>query len=192
MNSNSLKGASGAGDLDFSETLSFSRVIGPVSEGLALAGASEGPASAGVWAMLASVVSLKSLAYVLIASAEAGVDVLTDSIIASSTLAILLFLGVAAGMLDGFDSSVAHGGLIAFNCYVVFSSFGSSVRFVLASTGIERTSSVTGATPSFSFGTSAVSMRLGRRVKTLTFFDLVTLEVAEVAAFLFFPCFCVG
>jgi hypothetical protein len=126
------------------------------------------------------------------ASAKAGVDVFTDSITLSSTLAILLFLGIAAGMLDGFDSSVAHGGLSAFNCYVVFSSFGSSVRFVLALTGIERPGSVAGATPSLSFGTSAASMRMGRRVKTLTFFDLDTLEVAEVAAFLFFPCFRVG
>jgi hypothetical protein len=73
------------------------------------------------------------------------------------------------GMLDGFDSSVAHGGLNAFSCYTVFSSFGSSIGFVLASTGIERPGSMIGETPSLSFGTSAVSMRLGRCVKTLTF-----------------------
>jgi hypothetical protein len=120
--------------------------------------------------MLASAVSLKSLAYVSAASAEAGVGVLTDSITASSTLAILLFLGVAAGMLDGFGSSLMHGGLSTFNCSVVFSSFGSSVGFVLTSTGIEQPGSVIGAAPALSFGTSAVSMRLGRRVKTLTFF----------------------
>jgi hypothetical protein len=35
-------------------------------------------------------------------------------------------------------------------------------------------------------------MCLGRRVKTLTFFDLDTLEDVEVAAFLFLPCFHVG
>jgi hypothetical protein len=115
-----------------SETLSFSKVTGAASEGLASAGVSEGLASVGVWAMLASAVSLKSLACVPRASAEAGVDVFTDSITASSTLAILLFLGVAAGMLDGFGSSVAHGGLNAFSCYAIFSSFGSSIGFVLA------------------------------------------------------------
>jgi hypothetical protein len=95
-------------------------------------------------------------------------------------------------MLDGFGSSVARGGLSAFNYFAVFSSFGSSVGFVLASTHIERLGSMTGTTPSLSFGISTVSMRLGRRIKTLTFFDLDTLEVAGVAAFLFFPCFRVG
>jgi hypothetical protein len=96
------------------------------------------------------------------------------------------------GMFDGFDSSIAHGGLSTFNGSAIFSSLGSSIGFVLASTGIERPDSMTGATLSLSFGTSAVSMRLGRCVKTLTFFDLDTLEVAEVATFLFFPCFHVG
>jgi hypothetical protein len=62
MNYSSLTGASGAGDLDFSETLSFSRVTAAVFEGLALAGVFQGLASAGVWVMLASTVSLKSLA----------------------------------------------------------------------------------------------------------------------------------
>jgi hypothetical protein len=139
--------------------------------------------------MLAASFFPRTLVSVLSALAEAGVDVFTDSITASSTLAILLFLGVAAGMFDGFGSSVAHGGLSAFNCSVIFSSFGSSVTFVLASTGIERLGSVIGAAPSISFGMSAVSMCLGRRVKTLTFFDLDTLEVVEVAAFIVFPCF---
>jgi hypothetical protein len=97
--------------------------------------------------MLASLVFLETLASVLSVSAEAGVDVFIDSITASSTLSILLFLGVAVGMLGGFGSSVVHGGLSAFNCYVVFSSFGSSVGFVLASTGIERLGSVIGAAP---------------------------------------------
>ena len=142
--------------------------------------------------MLASTVSLKSFACVPGASAEAGGYVFTDSITASNTLAILLFLGVAVGMFDGFGSSVVHGGLSTFKGSAVFSSFGSLVGFVLASTGIERSGSMTGATLSLSFGTSAVSMRMGRCVKTLTFFDLVTLEVAEVKAFLFFPCFRVG
>jgi hypothetical protein len=137
--------------------------------------------------MLAASFPPGTLASVLSASVEAGVDVFTDSITASSTLAILLFLGVATGMFDGFVSSVVHGGLSACNGSVVFSSFGSSVEFVLASTGIERPGSVTKATLSLSFGTSVVSIHLGRCVKTLTFFDLDTLEVDEVVTFLFFP-----
>jgi hypothetical protein len=90
------------------------------------------------------------------------------------------------GMLDGFGRSVVHGGLGAFNCSATFSSFGSSVGFVLASTDTEQLGSAIGAVPSINFGTSAVSMRLGRCVKTLTFFDFDALEVTEVAAFLFF------
>jgi FtsZ-interacting cell division protein ZipA len=93
------------------------------------------------------------------------------------------------GMLDGFDSSVVQGGLKAFSCSVVISSFGTSASFDLASAGIEQPGSVTRATLSLSFSTSAISIRLGRCVKTLTFFDLDTLEVAEVKVFLFFPCF---
>jgi hypothetical protein len=106
----------------------------------------------------------EALPFVLGASAEAGVDVFTDSITASITLDILLFLGVVAGMLDGFGSSVVHGGLSAFNCSATFSSFGSSTGFVLASTNTERLGS-------------------------LTFFYFDALEFTEVAAFLFFPCF---
>jgi hypothetical protein len=105
------------------------------SEGLASTGTSEGPASEIVCAIPASSDFFGTLASVLSASTKAGVDVFIESITASSTLAILLFLGVAAGMFDGFDSSVAHGGLSAFNCHAVFSSSGSSVTFVLASTG---------------------------------------------------------
>jgi hypothetical protein len=136
MNYSSLTDALGAGDLDFLGTLSFSRVIGTVSEGLASAGAFEGPASARVWAMLASLVFLESLACVLRALAEARADVFMDSRTTSSMLAILLFLGVAAGVLDGLGSPIAHDGLNVFNYSVVFSSFGSSVEFVLASTSI--------------------------------------------------------
>jgi hypothetical protein len=43
MNSNSLAGALGAGDLDFSEALPFSRIIGALSKGLASAGTFSGP-----------------------------------------------------------------------------------------------------------------------------------------------------
>jgi hypothetical protein len=139
--------------------------------------------------MSASFDFFETLPSVLGTSAEAAVDVFTDSITASNTLAILLFLGVVAGMLDGFGSSIVHGGLSAFNCSAAFSSFGSSASFVLALTDTERLGYVIGAAPSISFGKSTVSMRLGRRVKTLTFFVLDALEVAWVAAFLFFPCF---
>ena len=139
--------------------------------------------------MAASSNFFEALPSVLGASAEAGVNVFTDSITASSTLAILLFLGVVAGMLDDFGSFVVLGGLNAFNCSAAFSSFDSSAGFVLASTDTERLGSAIAAALSISFGTLAISMRLGRRVKTLTFFDFDVLEVTEVVAFLFFPCF---
>jgi hypothetical protein len=168
---------------------SFPRIIGALSKGLASARTSEGPVSEIVCTMAASSDFFEALPSVLGASTEAGVNVFTDSIIASSTLAILLFLGVVAGMLDGFDSSAVHVGLSAFNCSAAFSSFGSSAGFVLAPTDTEQLGSAIGVTLSISFGTSAVSMRLGRRVKTLTFFDFNVLEVTEVATFLFFPCF---
>jgi hypothetical protein len=183
MNSSSLAGAPGAGDLDFSEAPSFSRIIGVLSEALALAGTSEGLASKIVCAIPASSYFFETLGSILGASAEAGVDVFTGTITASSMLVILLFLGVPVGMLDSFDSSVAYGGLRAFNCSAIFSIFGSSVTFALASAGIEQLGLEIGAVPSISFDTSAVSMRLGQHVKTLTFFDLDALEVAEVAAF---------
>jgi hypothetical protein len=56
MNSSSLRSASGAGDLGFSRTLSFSGAIGAVSEG---------PASAGALATLATAIFLASLVYAL-------------------------------------------------------------------------------------------------------------------------------
>jgi hypothetical protein len=73
-------------------------------------------------------------------------------------------------MFDTFDKVVAQDGLSTFNFSAVFSIFGSSVTFVPASTGTDRLGSDIEVGPSISFGTSAVSMRLGRRVKTLTFF----------------------
>jgi hypothetical protein len=184
-----LAGAPGVEDLDFSEAPAFSRIIGALSEGIALARTSEGPTSEIVYAILALSDFFESLASVLCALAEAGVDVFTDSITESSTLAIVLFLGVAAGMFDGFGSSVAYGGLSALNCSAIFSTFGSSVAFVLASTSTERLGSEIGAAPSISFVMSAASMHLGRRVETLTFFDLDVLEVTKAATFLFFPWF---
>jgi hypothetical protein len=115
MNSSSLGGASGAGDLDFSGTLSFSGAISAVSEGPASAGASEGPASAGALATLATTVFLASLVYTLRVTVEAEADVFMDSKTASSTLAILLFLGVAVGTLDGFSNPIVPGGINTFN-----------------------------------------------------------------------------
>jgi hypothetical protein len=60
MNSSSLRGASGAGDLELSGTLYFFDSIGAVFEGPASAGAFEGPASAGALTTLAAVVFLAS------------------------------------------------------------------------------------------------------------------------------------
>jgi hypothetical protein len=46
-----------------------------------------------------------------------------------------------------------------------------------------------GKGPSASIGTLAVSMYLGRCVKTLIFLPFGVAEMAEAAAFLFFPYF---
>jgi hypothetical protein len=43
--------------------------------------------------------------------------------------------------------------------------------------------------PSSNFGTVAVSIYLGRWVKTLIFLPFGTTEMAEGVVFLFFPCF---
>jgi hypothetical protein len=81
-----------------------------------------------------------------------------------------------------------------FGCSDIFSFAGSGslVRSGVAPVGTAGIARRVISTTSLSFGTSVVSMRLGRRIKTLTFFDLDALEDAEVAAFLFFPCFRVG
>jgi hypothetical protein len=110
-------GASGAGDLDFSGTLYFSKVIGAVSEGLASAGAFEGPTSTGVWAMLASAVFLESLACVLRALAEAGADVYMDSRTASSIsleslLECLMASAILLRMVDSTPSTALMSSLI--------------------------------------------------------------------------------
>lgn len=133
-----------------------------------------------------------------------------DSRTASSTLAILL-LGVIAGAFDTFDNSGSTGELKIFGSPVVSPSSGFSVVFPLASTacfsasadpvagtfGTSADSSLelAGAgcpgsamdVPSASFGTVAVSMYLGRCVKTLIFLPFGAAEMAEVAVFLFFP-----
>jgi hypothetical protein len=132
---------------EFFRNPSFSRIISALSEGLALAGTSETPVSEIVCTMAALLDFFEALPSMLGASVEARVDVFTYSITASIMLSILLFLGVVVGMLDGFDSSVVHGGLSVFNCSTAFSSFGSSVGFVLASAGIEQLGSAIGAGP---------------------------------------------
>jgi hypothetical protein len=117
----------------------------------------------------------------------------------SNTLAILLLFGVNVGISDIFGSSVSCGGLRIFGCFADFFDSGSSTVFSLASAGRFSTSAVSvfycsviifgldtstnfplasaragqsdpeAEDPSAGFGTSTVSTRLGRYVKTLTF-----------------------
>jgi hypothetical protein len=149
--------------------------------------------------------------------AEAGVATLIDSKIASSTLAILLLLEVITGALDTFGNSGSGGGLRIFGNPAESSGPGSSVAFSLAlvggfgaptdsafscpitlGTSADSPLELIGArcpgsmvedVPSANFGTLVVSMYLGRCVKTLIFLPFGTAEMAEVAAFLFFPYF---
>jgi hypothetical protein len=66
-----------------------------------------------------------------------------------------------------------------------------ALRLILSQLRQERNdlAQIRKKTPSIGLGTSTVSMRLGRCVKTLTFFGFGVLEIAEAAVFLFFPCF---
>jgi hypothetical protein len=123
-------------------------------------------------------------------------------------------LGVTAGAFDTFGNSGSAGGLKIFGSPTISPSYGSLAAFPLASApsfgvltdpaagtfGISANSSLgtVGAgcstsaveyVPSPSFDTVAVSMYLGRCIKTLIFLPFGTTEMAEVAAFLFFPCF---
>jgi hypothetical protein len=107
--------------LDFSGTLSFSKVREAAFEGCASA-ETKGPASEVACVVPASSDFFKTLPS--LSGAEAGVGTFTDSMIASSTLAMLLFLGVAAGILDAFGSSVSRNGLRAFSCSAAFSVLG--------------------------------------------------------------------
>jgi hypothetical protein len=166
--------------------------------------ATEGPTS----------VSARAVATSTTFFAGEGVNALVDSMTASSTLAILLLLGVIAGAFDTFGNSGSGGGLKIFGGPAVSSQFGSSAAFPLVSSvcfgasadpvagtfgnsvnsslvlaGTGYSASVVEDVPSPSFGNVAVSMYLGRCVKTLIFLPFGTAEMAEVAAFLFFPCF---
>jgi hypothetical protein len=179
-------GASGAGDLSFSGAFSFSLIRGAAPEGCTSAGA-EGPASKVACAIPASSNFFKASPSV--SDAEAGVYTFTYSMTASSTLAILLLLRVAAGIFDALGSSVSRNGLKAFGCSDVVFSSGSSTDSVPASAGAERHGSDMEEDPSIGLSTLAVSMRLGRCVKTLTFFGFAMLEIAEQQSFFSFLAF---
>jgi hypothetical protein len=118
-----MRGALGAGDLDFSGTLSSTSPIGA---------AVEGSASARKLVVLSVIASLAALDFSPVASAEAGAGAFTDSKTAYKTLAILLFLGVAFVVLDGFDSSITTRGLSTYGCSAAFSDSNSFTRHVLA------------------------------------------------------------
>ena len=164
----------------------------------------EGPTSVSTRTVASSTVSL----------AGARVDALVDYRTVSSTLAILLLLGVTAGAFDTFSNSGSAGGLKIFGsptvspssgslaafplasapCFgvstdLVAGTFGNSANFSLGLAGAGCSASEVEDVPSPSFVTMAVSMYLGRCVKTLIFLPFGTTEMAEVAAFLFFPYF---
>jgi hypothetical protein len=76
--------------------------------------------------------------------------------------------------------------VLAFSCPI---AFGTSAYSPLAAAGARYSNSIAEEVPSASFGTLGVSMYLGWCVKTLIFLSFGVAEMAEVAAFLFFPCF---
>jgi hypothetical protein len=106
-------------------------------------------------------------------------------------------LGVVAGAFATFGNSASAGGLKISGSTIAFSSSGFLAASSLASTGSTigtfsnsiRLASAVEDVPSPSFGTVAVSMYLDRCVRTLIFLPFGAAEMAEVAAFLFFPCF---
>jgi hypothetical protein len=123
-------------------------------------------------------------------------------------------LGVIAGAFDTFSNSGSAGGLKIFDsptvsvnsgslaaspltsasCFgvstdLVTGTFGYSANYSLGLARAGCSASAIEDVPSPSFDTVAVSMYLGRCVKTLIFLPFGTVEMAEVAAFLFFPCF---
>jgi hypothetical protein len=166
----------------------------------------EGPTSTSTRAIAASAASF----------VEAGVGALVDSKTTSNTLTILLLLGVVTGTLDTFGNSGSGSGLKIFGSPVGFSNSGSSTVFSASAgrfgapadsalsypitfetladsplelTGVRYPGSAVEDVPSASFDTLVVSMYLGRCVKTLIFLPFGATEMAEVAAFLFFPSF---
>jgi hypothetical protein len=174
--------ALGAGAKGFSGRLSSVSFSGTTSEE---------PASA--WAEVLVVIIFGTSSVLLPeASLEEEGGVFTNCRTTSKTLAILLFSGVPV-VLGSFDNIATF----IFGCSSTFyvtgtSSLAGSAIIPVGTTGIASMAGGVVSTLSLSFGTSAVSMRLSRCVKTLIFFDLDTPEDAEVEAFLFFPCFHVG
>jgi hypothetical protein len=67
--------------------------------------------------------------------------------------------------------------------------FGTSAYSPLEPAGAGYPGSAVEDVPSASFGIVSVSMYPGRCVKILIFLPFGAAEMAEVAAFLFFPCF---
>jgi hypothetical protein len=97
-----------------------------------------------------------------------------DSKTTSKTLVILLFLGVVVVVVDSFGNPVTAGGLSTFGYSVVFSDSGSFTGSALASIDMAGADSVAkGAASalSISFGTSAVPIGFGLRVRTLALFS---------------------
>jgi hypothetical protein len=71
----------------------------------------------------------------------------------------------------------------------VAGTFGTSADSSLEPARAGYPGSVVEDVPSTSFDIVAVSMYLGRCVNTLIFLPFSAAEMAEVAVFLFFPCF---
>jgi hypothetical protein len=91
-------------------------------------------------------------------------------------------------VLDGLGNPVTAGGLSTFGCSTAFSDSDSLTEPVLALTGIANAISVgkeVASALSISFGTSAVPIGLGLRVKTLALFGFGALEEVEATIFLF-------
>jgi hypothetical protein len=86
------------------------------------------------------------------------------------------------GLARHFGTSI----VLAFSYSI---AFGILADFPLAPAGARYSGSTAEEGPSASFGTLAVSMYLGRCVKTLIFFPFGVAEMVEAATFLFFSYF---
>jgi hypothetical protein len=132
-----------------------------VSEGLASA-ETEGLASTAAYGMPASADFFILSPSMLGASAEVGVNTFVDSITVSSTLAILLHFRSCCRNLRRLRQ--LHPLQRAQSLWLLcrFLCSGSSAGFALASIGAGRQGSDAQEDPSISFGTSVVSICLGR------------------------------
>jgi hypothetical protein len=153
-----------------------------------------------------------------LSGAEAGVCIFEDSITTSSTLAILLVFVVIAGILDIFGNSGSCGGLRVFGCSTDLLGYDFSVVFSLVSAGRFSTSTgsvFSCSAITIGYGTSANSTLSKSGVlwlnskkrpfsklrhfgcfnipgsvrQNFNLFPFGVVEIAEVATFLFFPCF---